>query len=48
MTAQTKFRVASISKLVTALAIMQLVERGLLELDADVSDVLGWKLRNPH
>uniref|UniRef100_A0A7C1JY19 Class A beta-lactamase-related serine hydrolase n=1 Tax=Caldilinea aerophila TaxID=133453 RepID=A0A7C1JY19_9CHLR len=48
VTAQTKFRVASISKLVTALAVMQLVERGLLALDADVSDVLGWRLRNPH
>jgi D-alanyl-D-alanine carboxypeptidase len=48
VTAQTRFRVASISKLVTALAIMQLIERGLLALDADVSDVLGWRLRNPH
>lgn len=48
VTAATKFRVASISKTVTALAIMQLVERGLLDLDADVSDVLGWSLRNPH
>ncbi|HAJ38247.1 MAG TPA: serine hydrolase [Chloroflexi bacterium] len=48
VTAATKFRVASISKIVTALAIMQLVERGLLDLDADVSDVLGWSLRNPH
>ncbi len=48
VTAATKFRVASISKTVTTLAIMQLVERGLLDLDADVSDVLGWRLRNPH
>jgi D-alanyl-D-alanine carboxypeptidase len=48
VTAQTKFRVASVSKLVTALATMQLVERGLLNLDTDVSDVLGWTLRNPH
>lgn len=48
VTPETKFRVASISKIVTALAIMQLVERGLLDLDADVSDALGWQLRNPH
>jgi CubicO group peptidase (beta-lactamase class C family) len=48
VTAATKFRVASVSKTVTALAVMQLVERGLLDLDADVSDVLGWRLRNPH
>lgn len=48
VTPATKFRVASISKTVTALAVMQLAERGLLDLDADVSDVLGWQLRNPH
>lgn len=48
VTPATKFRVASISKTVTALAVMQLVERGMLDLDADVSDVLGWRLRNPH
>jgi CubicO group peptidase (beta-lactamase class C family) len=48
VTAETRFRVASISKVVTTLAVMQLVERGLLDLDADVSDVLGWRLRNPH
>ena len=48
VTPETKFRVASISKTVTTLAIMQVVERGLLDLDADVSDVLGWRLRNPH
>ncbi|MCS6825916.1 MAG: beta-lactamase family protein, partial [Caldilinea sp.] len=48
VTAQTKFRVASISKLVTALATMQLVERGRLNLDADVSNALGWTLRNPY
>lgn len=40
-------RVASISKLVVALGVMRLVERGRLDLDADVSDRLGWKLRNP-
>lgn len=48
VTPATKFRIASISKTVTALAVMQLVERGLLDLDADVSDALGWRLRNPH
>jgi len=48
VTAATKFRVASISKTVTTLAIMQLVERGFLDLDADVSETLGWRLRNPH
>lgn len=42
-----KIRVASISKMVMAIGFMQLVEDGKLDLDADVSDVLGWSLRNP-
>ena len=40
-------RIASISKTVTALALMQLQEQGAVELDADVSRYLGWELRNP-
>lgn len=40
-------RIASISKLVVALGVMRLVEAGQLELDRDISDYLGWKLRNP-
>ena len=40
-------RVASISKLVTALGVMRLVEAGTLDLDRDVSDWLGWRLRHP-
>lgn len=40
-------RIASISKLVTALGVMRLVEAGKLDLDRDVSDWLGWTLRNP-
>lgn len=40
-------RVASISKLVTAIGVMRLVEQGRLNLDEDVSDQLGWRLRNP-
>lgn len=41
-------RVASISKLVTALGVMRLVETGTLDLDADVSPLLGWRLRHPR
>ena len=41
-------RIASISKLVLTIGVMRLVEEGRLDLDADVSDALGWKLRNPH
>ncbi|MEO6228250.1 MAG: serine hydrolase domain-containing protein [Thermomonas sp.] len=40
-------RIASISKLVTTLGVMRLVEQGKLSLDADVSKQLGFTLRNP-
>ena len=42
-----KVRVASISKLFVAIGILRLVEDGKIDLDADVSDYLGWELRNP-
>jgi CubicO group peptidase (beta-lactamase class C family) len=44
---ETKFRVASISKTVTALGAMALVDRGLLDFGRDISDYLGFQLRNP-
>lgn len=40
-------RIASISKLVTALGVLRMVDRGQLDLDRDVSDYLGWPVRNP-
>ncbi len=40
-------RVASISKLVAALAVMRLSEQGRLDLDRDVGEYLGWQVRNP-
>ncbi len=40
-------RIASISKMVTAIGVMRLVEAGKLDLDRDVSGWLGWRLRNP-
>lgn len=43
----TIFRIASISKTFTAMALMQLVEQGKLDLDADISRYLGWKLQHP-
>ena len=46
--ADTMYRVASISKLITTLGVMRLVEDGVLVLDRDVSDYLGYRLRNPH
>lgn len=45
---ETLYRIASISKLVTTLGVMRLVEEGRLDLDTDVSEYLGWRLRNPH
>ncbi|CAM3212661.1 D-alanyl-D-alanine carboxypeptidase [Sphingomonas antarctica] len=47
VTADDPVRVASISKMVTALGVMRLVEAGKLDLDRDVSDYLGWRVRNP-
>ena len=44
---QTLYRVASISKLVTAIGVMRLVEQHKLDLDADISRYLGFALRNP-
>ena len=41
-------RIASISKSFTATGLMQLVEKGLISLDDDVSDLIGFQMRNPH
>lgn len=47
-TADTVYRVGSVSKLFTDLAIMQLVERGLLDLDAPITKYLpDFKPDNP-
>ena len=45
--ADTKFRVASLSKLVVVICAMTLVEEGKLDLNADISDYLGYHVRNP-
>ncbi len=47
MSVDAPLRVASVSKLVTTLGVLRLVEQGVLDLDRDVSDYLGWRLRNP-
>lgn len=41
------FRIASISKSFAATAIMQLVEQGKMSLDDDLSQLIGFKVRNP-
>jgi CubicO group peptidase (beta-lactamase class C family) len=47
-TRESRFRVASVSKMFTVFTLMQLQEQGKLDLDADVSQYLGFKLRNPQ
>lgn len=42
------YRIASISKSFTSTAIMQLVEAGILDLDMDFGDLVGFPIRNPH
>ena len=41
------FRIASISKSFSATSIMQLAERKQLSIDQDVSELIGFKVRNP-
>jgi CubicO group peptidase (beta-lactamase class C family) len=48
LTADNLIRVASISKTLSAVVVLQLVEEGVLDLDRDVSEYLGWELRNPN
>jgi CubicO group peptidase (beta-lactamase class C family) len=48
VTARTMFRIASVSKMMTTLALMKLVEYGAVRLDEDVGTYLGYPLRNPH
>ncbi|MFM9021874.1 MAG: serine hydrolase domain-containing protein [Sediminibacterium sp.] len=42
------FRIASISKSFSATAIMQLQEKGKLSIDQDVSELIGFPVRNPR
>jgi len=46
VTDDTYFRIASVSKLVSAMHVMQLVEDGLLDLDTDISEYFGYTIRN--
>lgn len=46
-TADAPVRVASISKMIAALAVAALNRDGRLDPDADVSTALGWRLRHP-
>ena len=48
LTSDSRFRVASITKIFTAAGYMKLVEEGKIKLDEDVSRYLGFTLRNPR
>ncbi len=48
LTNQSIFRIASISKSFTTTAIMQLVAEKQISLDQDVSELVGFKIRNPR
>lgn len=47
-TPETIFRSASISKMFTGTALMQLYEQKKFQLDDDISTYLGYQVRNPH
>lgn len=47
VTTDTVFMLASVSKTTIAVAAMQAVEAGLLDLDADVDDLLPFSVRHP-
>jgi CubicO group peptidase (beta-lactamase class C family) len=48
VTLDTRFRIASISKLVTTIGLLHLYERKFFSLDDDISLKLGFNLRNPN
>ncbi|TVQ17428.1 MAG: class A beta-lactamase-related serine hydrolase [Bacteroidetes bacterium] len=48
VTNRTLYRIASISKTITAMAFMQLHEQGLVNLDDDISDIMEYPILNPH
>ena len=47
LTPDCLFRIASISKSFSATSILQLVEKKKISLDTDVSDLMGFTVRNP-
>ncbi len=47
-TPNTIYRLASVTKHLSAMTLMTLVDEGKAELDADISDYLGYSVRNPR
>ena len=46
-TNDTVIRIASVSKVIVALCLMKLYEEGKVDLDADISNYLGFEVKNP-
>ena len=44
----TQYRIASVSKSFTALGLIKLINDGAIGLDDDISEILGYELRNPN
>ena len=47
VTQNTKYRVASLSKLLTSMIFMRLADEGTVQLDGDISDYYNFTVRNP-
>ena len=45
---KTLYKVASISKFITAIGIMKLHEEGIINIDHNISDYLGFSITNPN
>lgn len=48
VTHETVFRTASVAKMATALLVFRLQTQGKLHVQEDISDYLGYRVRNPH
>jgi CubicO group peptidase (beta-lactamase class C family) len=48
VTPQTYFRIASVTKMISAIGIMQLVEQNKIDLDADISTYFGYEIEDPY
>lgn len=48
VTDRTYFKCASVTKLVTGIGIMKMIDEGMLDPDEDISTYLGYTVRNPR
>lgn len=46
--ANTYFKMGCVTKFVSTLAILQLLDEGLVDLDADISEYFGYTIKNPN